>query len=119
MDDCAGHFYTSERKEYLDDKIITALDRLEQDAALREANIENLASCPFCPYAAECPPVGEDKEFRCLNPECLTVSCRLCSRVTHVPKTCEEAAADHKVSARHQIEEAMSAALIRKCNKCE
>lgn len=118
MDDCTGHFHPSERKSYLDNKTIAALDRIEQDAALREANIENLASCPFCPYAAECPPVEEDREFRCQNPECLTVSCRLCSRVTHVPQTCDEAAADNKVSARHQIEEAMSAALIRKCNKC-
>ena len=119
MDDCPGNFLAAERKFYLDGKTIFALDRLEQEVALREANIENLTSCPFCPYAAECPPPEEDKEFRCQNPECRVVSCRLCNRETHIPKTCAEAAADNKDSARHQIEEAMSAAMIRKCNKCE
>ncbi|SPN99881.1 uncharacterized protein DNG_02733 [Cephalotrichum gorgonifer] len=118
MDDCSGHFYASARGLFLDKKTISALDRLEQDAALQAANIENLATCPFCPYAAECPPAEEDREFRCENADCKVVSCRLCRRETHIPKTCEEAAMDNKVSARHQIEEAMSAAMIRKCNKC-
>lgn len=119
MDDCFGHFPPSERKYYLDSKTIAALDRLEQDAVLREANIEGLASCPFCPYAAECPPIPEDKEFRCQNPNCMVVSCRLCSKETHIPKTCAEFAAENMASARHEIEEAMSIAMIRKCNKCE
>lgn len=119
MDDCPGSFLAAERKSYLDGKTISALDRLEQDAVLREANIENLASCPFCPYAAECPPPEEDKEFRCQNPHCRVVSCRLCNKETHIPKTCAEAVADNRDSARHQIEEAMSEAMIRKCNKCE
>lgn len=119
MDDCPGIFLAAERRSYLGGKTISALDRLEQGAALREANIENLASCPFCPYAAECPPAEVDREFRCQNPECRVVSCRLCNKETHIPKTCAEAAADNTDSARHQIEEAMSAAMIRKCNKCE
>ena len=119
MDDCPGNFHAAERTSYLNSKTIAALDRHEQEAALREANIENLASCPFCPYAAVCPPVSEDKEFRCMNPECRVVSCRSCNRETHIPKTCAEAVVDNKNLARHQIEEAMSAAMIRKCNKCE
>lgn len=82
------------------------------------AGIENLASCPFCPYAAEYPPIEVDKEFRCVRPECEKVSCRLCKLESHIPKSCEENAKDIGLSVRRQIEEAMSEALIRKCNKC-
>lgn len=69
--------------------------------------------------AMEYPPVAENKEFHCTNPRCEVVSCRLCRKRTHLPQTCAEAAADEGESARHAIEEAMSDAIIRKCNKCE
>lgn len=82
------------------------------------AGIENLASCPFCPYAAEYPPIEENHEFKCQAPECQRVSCRLCNLDSHIPKSCEEHAKENGLSLRRQIEEAMSAALIRKCNKC-
>jgi len=95
-----------------------ALERSEQEANLRMAGIENLASCPFCPFAAEYPPVEIDKEFRCQAPDCERISCRLCKLESHIPKSCEENAKDNGLSIRRQIEEAMSEALIRKCNKC-
>ncbi|KAH0425474.1 hypothetical protein CcaCcLH18_10933 [Colletotrichum camelliae] len=98
---------------------LNSLDRIEFEAALQAQGFENLSTCPFCPYAADCPPIDEDKEFRCVNPECEIVSCRLCRQETHVPRTCEEAAAENGISARRKIEEAMSSALIRKCNKCQ
>lgn len=66
----------------------------------------------------EYPSLELEKEFRCLKPDCKMVSCRACRKETHIPKTCEEAALETGHSARHTIEEAMSAALIRKCNKC-
>jgi len=83
------------------------------------AGLDDLASCPFCPYAAECPPPETDKEFRCENPECGIISCRLCNKKSHVPMSCEEAEKEKGFSARREIEEAMSAAVIRTCNKCE
>lgn len=82
------------------------------------AGIENLESCPFCPYAAEYPPVEINKEFRCEAPDCEKVSCRLCKLESHIPKSCDEFMKENGLSIRRQIEEAMSAALIRKCNKC-
>lgn len=85
---------------------------------LRMAGIDNLESCPFCPYAAEYPPVEINHEFQCAAPDCEKVSCRLCKLESHIPKSCEENAKDSGLSIRRQIEEAMSAALIRKCNKC-
>jgi TRIAD3 protein (E3 ubiquitin-protein ligase RNF216) len=117
-DGCAGSFGMDQKEIFLDKHSMTALDRIEQEAVLREAGIDNLETCPQCPFAAEYPPIDEDKEFRCLNPDCAVTSCRSCRKETHVPKTCAEAALDNGHSARHEIEEAMSAALIRTCNKC-
>lgn len=108
----------STRSNFLDENTTIALERNEQEANLRMAGIENLASCPFCPYAAEYPPVEIDKEFRCEAPDCEKVSCRLCKLESHIPKSCEENAKDIGLSVRRQVEEAMSEALIRKCNKC-
>lgn len=82
------------------------------------AGIENLASCPFCPYAAEYPPVEENREFTCQAPDCEKISCRICKLESHIPKSCEEHSKDQGLSVRRLIEEAMSAAMIRRCNKC-
>ncbi|KAI1462140.1 hypothetical protein F4805DRAFT_195364 [Annulohypoxylon moriforme] len=119
MDGCSAGFEDSQKKLFLDKKTLMALDRLEMEASLRMAGIENLETCPFCPYAAEYPPPEENKEFRCENPDCEKISCRLCRKESHIPRTCEENAIDHGLSARHVLEEAMSEALIRKCNKCK
>lgn len=118
MDGCSSGFDREQRDLFLDDKLIAALERIEQEASLRLAGIENLTHCPFCDFQAECPPVEVDKEFRCQNPGCEIISCRLCKDETHIPKSCEEAIRENGFSARRVIEEAMSAALIRKCNKC-
>jgi TRIAD3 protein (E3 ubiquitin-protein ligase RNF216) len=119
MDGCLAGFSRAQRALFLDKKLTTALDRIEQEAVLRMAGIENLETCPFCPYAAEYPPVKVDKEFRCDSPQCQQVSCRLCRKATHIPRTCAEADADRGLDARHVLEEAMSEALIRRCNNCE
>ncbi|KAH9883625.1 hypothetical protein F4778DRAFT_775109 [Xylariomycetidae sp. FL2044] len=119
VDGCTAGFSHAQRELFLDKKLSTALCRIEQEAVLREAGIENLETCPFCPYAAEYPTIDVNKEFRCEDPDCGRVSCRLCRKDTHIPKTCAEAAADEGIDARHILEEAMSAALIRTCNKCK
>lgn len=115
---CISGFSKSQREVFVDKKLQMALDQIEALAVLEKANIENLETCPFCPMAMEYPPVQENKEFKCTNSECGIVSCRLCRKKTHIPKTCAEAAVDEGHSARHTIEEAMSEAIIRKCNKC-
>ncbi|KAI8949028.1 hypothetical protein F4801DRAFT_591382 [Xylaria longipes] len=119
LDGCSAGFSPGQRALFLNNKLTVALDRIEQEAVLRMAGIENLETCPFCPYAAEYPPVELDKEFRCEDPRCQRVSCRLCRRETHIPKTCAEVDADRGRDARHILEEAMSEALIRRCNTCQ
>jgi len=116
---CKAEFPQDELHRFLDEKTMKALSKLEQEEALRVADIEGLEECPFCDYAAICEPVEIDKEFRCENPECLEISCRQCRRKTHIPLSCKEAAKDDKINIRHAIEEAMTEAMIRKCNKCK
>ncbi|KAF5600642.1 RING finger (TRIAD), partial [Fusarium pseudoanthophilum] len=115
---CTAGFSHSERQKFLNKKLTAAIDRIEQEAILRMAKLPNLANCPFCHYAEEYPPVDVDREFRCRNDECKITSCRLCKYETHIPNTCQEAAIERGVDLRREVEEAMSKALIRKCNKC-
>lgn len=119
-DECTAPFALAQRSRFLDEKLQQALDRLEQDTVLRLANLDDLANCPFCPYAAEYPPIENNREFHCENPECQIVSCRLCNKESHTPKTCQEVAAESgELKARLEVEEAMTEALVRKCNKCK
>lgn len=118
-DRCSAGFSAIEKSKFLDNKLQMALDRIEAETALRLAGLDSLETCPFCPYAAEYPSVEDNKEFRCENPECAIVSCRLCRKETHLPKKCEEAVQDTVMEARRVIEEAMSDALIRRCKKCK
>lgn len=115
---CNASFSRMERKRFLDGKTMEKLDRLQQQTDLREANLANLESCPFCDFAAICPPIEFDKEFRCSNPECEIVSCRKCRLITHIPLTCEESKKEHGISERHLIEEARTMALLKICPKC-
>lgn len=105
----------------LEEGLSRKLEHLRQRDDIAAADIEGLSECPFCDFKAICPPVEQDKEFRCANtPACGKVSCRLCKRETHVPLTCKEAGESKTTDARLRVEEAMSEALIRICpnEKC-
>ncbi|OJD38700.1 ring finger protein [Diplodia corticola] len=116
---CGAGFSRSQLMAFLDPKVFDRLERLQQQDDLRAAGLENLEACPFCDFQAECDPVEVDREFRCQADNCGIVSCRLCHLESHVPLTCDEAAKDRKSSVRHQIEEAMTRALVRTCNGCK
>lgn len=116
---CKERFSRQERARFLDEKTIEKLERLQQQTELREADLANLEGCPFCDFAAICPSIEIDKEFRCSNPECENVSCRKCRNATHIPLSCEEFKKESGVSERHQIEEARTKAVLRTCPKCK
>lgn len=114
-----GAGFAHHQLDLLEDKqLLAKLAQLQQEKDIRDAGLDDLEECPFCDYKAILPPVDEDFEFRCANPECEKVSCRRCKASSHIPISCEQYAKDNKVSSRHKIEEAMTAALIRSCNKC-
>ncbi|KAI9670423.1 MAG: hypothetical protein M1829_004746 [Trizodia sp. TS-e1964] len=116
---CKSEFTRDQLIRFLDDKAMSSLTRFQQADELQMASLDGLTKCPFCDFAAICPPVEVDKEFRCLNPECEKVSCRLCQLETHVPMSCKEFAKSNKTTVRHAVEEAMTEALVRTCNKCQ
>jgi TRIAD3 protein (E3 ubiquitin-protein ligase RNF216) len=132
---CLALFPDSELTRLLSVKSLHLYHRLKQASELESAGIEGLESCPNCPFSAiiENP---DEKLFRCMAPDCGTVTCRKCRRVEHLPKSCEgefnacscrkshelslaENEAERRLDKRHAVEDAMSAALIRQCPKCE
>ena len=119
MAGCDSGFSRSSKLKCLDKETFIRLERVQQQAELREANVPGLETCPFCDFAAICPPIEEDKEFRCAHPECQMISCRLCRAKSHLPKSCEENKRDHGIEERHIVEEEMTKALIRTCPKCK
>ena len=125
-DGCQAGFTIKQLTICLDQKTLDHLLRLQQQEDIKAAftglegdTDELLEECPHCDYLAVCPPKEVNREFECANPECMKITCRLCQRDTHVPKSCEDASADAKINARHTVEEAMSEALVRSCNKCK
>ncbi|KAF3085855.1 hypothetical protein TWF102_011289 [Orbilia oligospora] len=116
---CRKEFSPREIRRFCDEKMVSALERFEQRDMIMKAGIEDLVECPFCEFALIMQSSAEDdKEFRCQNPECGQISCRLCSKVTHIPYTCEESAKNKNENLRKDVEEAMTQALLRKCGKC-
>ncbi|KAJ3202350.1 hypothetical protein HDU67_000614, partial [Dinochytrium kinnereticum] len=116
---CKYPFPRSEIQRFLGSEVFAGYEKLCQETSLRTANLANLEHCPFCPFAQILPtPTTELKLFHCLSPTCSIISCRLCKRANHIPKTCEEVKQEDRLDARHVVEEAMTDALLRECGKC-
>ncbi|KAL9115297.1 MAG: hypothetical protein Q9187_007324, partial [Circinaria calcarea] len=116
---CKAEFGREQKHRFLDPQTIALLERLQQQDEIRIADLADLERCPFCDYAAICPPIEIDKEFRCSMPNCERVSCRLCKNDSHIPLSCKEYRRENGLTERHVLEEAMTSALIRPCPKCK
>ncbi|PYH43976.1 E3 ubiquitin-protein ligase RNF216 [Aspergillus saccharolyticus JOP 1030-1] len=116
---CQAQFDRHGLRHALGKKIMDKLDALQQQDEIQQAGLQGLESCPFCDYHAICPPVEEDREFYCLNPDCEVISCRMCKEKSHVPSSCEDAKTDKRLPYRHRVEEALSDALMRTCPQCK
>ncbi|GAB6021755.1 hypothetical protein CHUAL_004333 [Chamberlinius hualienensis] len=89
-----------------------------QAEEVSKANIPDLVQCLHCSFAAIMPN-PDDKVFKCLNPECLKETCRLCKEPNHVPLRCDEIEKGNEVKMRTYIENKMTEALIRVCSNCQ
>ncbi|PLN77033.1 hypothetical protein BDW42DRAFT_177563 [Aspergillus taichungensis] len=116
---CEAGFARSTLEDVIGPSLTKKLDSLQQEDEVRRAGLKGLESCPFCEFKAVCAPVEVDREFRCQNPACEEVSCRLCKANSHIPQTCAEAAKEKGIPERRLVEEAMSEALIRQCPNCK
>ncbi|KAM5442595.1 putative RBR-type E3 ubiquitin transferase [Microsporum ferrugineum] len=121
MSGCKANFSKDHLVKSIGGTLMKKLSDLQQREEIDKAGLEDLEECPFCDYKAIYPPIEENREFRCLKPECMRVSCRKCHRVSHIPKTCQEMEKEKHVPIRQKIEEAMSEAIIRICpnEKCK
>ncbi|BGP26488.1 zinc finger, C6HC-type protein [Rhodotorula toruloides] len=115
-DGCTAFFPDTEMTKCLSIKTLETLHKIKQEKEIDAAELEGLEKCPFCPFAMiiESP---DERLFHCQREECRVVSCRQCKKKDHIPKTCAEVNEDAKLHSVHQVEEAMSAALIRRCPK--
>lgn len=103
---CQSAFAEAELSRLLSPKSLELYYRLRLAKELEEAAIEGLENCPYCPWAVVIDNPYE-KLFRCLNDDCLKVSCRGCKEAVsptlsdlglwgvmltgkeHLPKSCE------------------------------
>ncbi|XP_051162176.1 uncharacterized protein LOC127282129 [Leptopilina boulardi] len=113
--ECKREFSLSVLQEVLPPTTFSILLQKRQEAEVMAAGLEGLVSCPFCHFAS-IPPV-ESKVFKCLNPDCMKETCRLCNALNHVPLRCDEVLKEDE--ARLKLEEKMTEALVRTCYKCQ
>ncbi|XP_059176444.1 uncharacterized protein LOC131956077 isoform X2 [Physella acuta] len=97
--------------------LFSKIVRRIQEEEVLQANLPDLVICPFCPFATVMPNY-EDKILKCLNPDCLKESCRLCKEPNHIPLRCEEVEKRPETAMRTYIENMISEAVMRKCHKC-
>ncbi|UJR08976.1 hypothetical protein I4U23_013226 [Adineta vaga] len=114
---CPGEYAIQLVSELLSPNDLNRLNRRIQEENIRQAEIDDLECCPYCPYAAivDNP---DDKVFRCLNPECMRETCRLCKEPNHIPLRCDEVEKGVELEMRKFIEEHVTEAMIRKCPRC-
>ncbi|RXG70540.1 E3 ubiquitin-protein ligase [Armadillidium vulgare] len=116
--ECKSPFSLGTLKRLLKPSIFSNLLKRKQAEEIAAAGIDDLESCPFCNFATIMPN-KEDKVFKCLNPECLKDSCRLCKELNHIPLRCQEVEKKKQTDARTFLENEMTEAMIRECFKCK
>ncbi|GFO07344.1 E3 ubiquitin-protein ligase [Plakobranchus ocellatus] len=115
--DCDQNIPLSILQTVIPANLFSKIVRRMQEEEILQANIKDLVSCPFCPFATIMPN-PDDKVFKCLNPECLKESCRLCQEPNHIPLRCNEVEKKAETDMRTFIENRISEAVMRKCHKC-
>ncbi|XP_068238259.1 uncharacterized protein [Palaemon carinicauda] len=116
--DCKAEFSLSTLKKLMKPSVFSNILARKQLEEIAAAGIEDLESCPFCNFQTIMPN-REDKVFKCLNPDCMKDSCRLCKEPNHVPLRCEEVEKQHQKDARTFLENKMTEAMVRECWKCK
>ncbi|XP_033735539.1 uncharacterized protein LOC117324038 [Pecten maximus] len=117
-DNCEYQFPVPVLQEVMSPNMFSILLRRMQEEEVKQAAIPDLVSCPFCSFATIISN-PDDKVFKCLNPECLKESCRLCSELSHIPLRCNEVEKQGETDMRTYIETRVTEAMLRKCHRCQ
>ena len=120
MGQCPEEVTWQELQKALAPNVLSKILERRQAEEVSSAGLENLVTCPFCPYQTIMENI-DDKILACRNPDCGRESCRLCKESNHVPLRCEEVKKKRKgeEEARKKIEEQLTEAMIRECWKCK
>ncbi|XP_069117648.1 LOW QUALITY PROTEIN: uncharacterized protein [Argopecten irradians] len=117
-DNCKYQFPLPVLQEVMSSHMFSILLRRMQEEEVKQADIPDLVSCPFCSFATIISN-PDDKVFKCLNPECLKESCRLCGELNHIPLRCNEVEKQGETDMRTYIETRVTEAMLRKCHRCQ
>ncbi|CAK5264611.1 unnamed protein product [Mycena citricolor] len=107
---CKLAFTVAELRRFLTPQLFSLYERVKQSKEVEAAGLDGIEECPFCEFKC----IIENEEAR----KALHLSCRQCKQLDHLPKSCKEVQDDKKLDARHEIEEAMTRALMRNCPRC-
>ena len=113
MSGCESWFNRNQLKLALSEKVMKKYDELQSTLVLEKAGLSDLVACPRCSFKVDLP----ESEMILECPECGYESCKRCGEPNHIPLRCSEVEKKTEVSARVQIEEAMTKARIRHCPK--
>ncbi|XP_060079561.1 uncharacterized protein LOC132558953 [Ylistrum balloti] len=116
-DNCDFQFPLPVLQAVMSPNMFSILLRRMQEEEVKQAAIPDLVSCPFCSFATIISNPN-DKVFKCLNPECLKESCRLCKEPNHIPLGCNEIEKQGERNMRTYIETCVSEAMLRECHMC-
>eukprot|EP00918_Siedleckia_nematoides_P062606 GHVU01136503.1.p1 GENE.GHVU01136503.1~~GHVU01136503.1.p1 ORF type:complete len:333 (+),score=40.44 GHVU01136503.1:105-1001(+) len=116
--DCEMQLSFSTLQQALTPQVFSNLLRKIQEEEIRQADIQDLVSCPYCSFATIIPN-AEDRVFKCLNAECMKETCRLCKEPNHIPLKCQEVEKEVETRIRTYIENQMTDAMLRTCNQCQ
>lgn len=109
---CTDGVYSEARlQDLLPKRTYTVFACLESRAALMASGITDTTHTCKCGNMVIVP---EGTTVHACS-ECGISTCVLCNESSHVPLRCDEVEKDADAKIRHQIEEAMTAALVRKC----
>ncbi|KAJ3429064.1 e3 ubiquitin-protein ligase [Anaeramoeba flamelloides] len=98
-------------------KVLNLFERLVQESEISLAGIKHLKKCPFCNYAVIIRNPNK-RTLECMNPKCLKDSCLRCGNEAHKGKSCEQVKKQKNIGLRTYMEEELTKALLRTCNKC-
>lgn len=113
--DCTATFDRTFLERALDRQTLQKYDEIAFSMSVSAAGVP-IHRCPRCDFAADVP--ESQRVFSCL--QCQFESCIECGQEAHIPFKCEEVEKDKRdTNQRVTVEEAISAALIRKCPSCK
>ena len=117
LGNCDLEMEVNQMQRVLKPNVLSKLVVNRQAEELTAAGLENLVSCPFCPYQTIMDNL-EDKVVRCLNPECGRDSCRMCKLSNHLPYSCKEYQEEVLDVSRRKVEEELTMSWVRQCSNC-